>query len=55
MQTASPNRSSTTSIILGPFTNMHIVAARESTENYVSNREYFVKRGENNKTGKKKD
>jgi hypothetical protein len=32
---------------------MHVVATQESNENYVCNREYFVKRGENIRTGKK--
>jgi len=53
MQTASGIQSSTASIILRPFTNMHVVATQESTEKYVCNREYYVKRGENIRTGKK--
>jgi hypothetical protein len=39
MQTASGIRSSTASIILRP----DVVAAQASTDNYVCNREYFVK------------
>jgi hypothetical protein len=53
MQTASGTRSSTASVILRPLIHMHAVTAQESTENYVCNREYFVKRGENMRTGKK--
>jgi len=33
---------------------MHVVSAQESTENYLCNREYFVRRGENIRTGKKR-
>jgi len=51
MQTASGIQSSTASIIVRPFINMHVVATQESTENYVCNREYFVKRGEIIRTG----
>jgi len=43
MQTTTGIQSSTASIILRPFINMHVVGTQESTENYVCNREYSVK------------